>query len=139
MKPLLIEPIEFTPRVVFDVEKNHFEISGKSRPEDVSGFYEPIMNWLEEFTKEIFANPNLNYAEDNPLSFHFKFEYFNSASSKMIFDILKKIRIIHNKGIPVKINWYYFIDDEDILDSGEELSKLVKIPFNFIESEYTNH
>ncbi len=136
MKALKIEPVEFTPKVVFDPEKHYFEIAGKSRPEDVSGFYEPVLNWLNNYMKEVIESPEKIYTEDNPMEFNFKFEYFNSASSKMIFDILKKIRYFNNEGLPIKINWHYFEDDEDIMDSGEELSKLVKIPFNFIETTY---
>lgn len=136
MKALIIEPVEFTPKVVFDPENNYFEISGKSRPEDVSGFYEPVLNWLSNYMKEVLDNSEKVFTEDRPMIFNFKFEYFNSASSKMIFDILKKIRFFNNEGLPIRINWYYFEDDEDIMDSGEELSKLVKLPFNFIETEY---
>ena len=136
MKALLIEPVEFTPRVVFDPEKHYFEISGKSRPEDVSGFYEPVLNWLNSYMKEIIESGEAVYSDNKPMEFNFRFEYFNSASSKMIFDILKKIRYFHNEGLPIKINWYYFEDDEDIADSGEELSKLVKLPFNFVETNY---
>jgi len=59
--------------------------------------------------------------------------YFNSSTSKMLYDILKKIKNIQNQGISVQINWYYNEEDEEILESGDELSKTVNIPFNYIE------
>ncbi|MBI4645194.1 MAG: DUF1987 family protein [Bacteroidia bacterium] len=35
---LIIEPTDETPKVVFDPEKNIFEISGRSMPEDTVKF-----------------------------------------------------------------------------------------------------
>ena len=39
MKPIVLEETASTPRVVFDINKNQFEITGCSRPEDVRSLY----------------------------------------------------------------------------------------------------
>lgn len=132
MNKLLIEATEISPKVSFDPATRVFEIYGESRPENVREFYEPILNWLEEFGKELFNQPQ---AGANPLTFNFKLEYFNSSSSKFILDILRKIIEYHSKGVNVVINWHYDEGDEDMQEAGEELAKMVNFPFNYMEIE----
>ena len=69
-------------------QSNVMEISGRSLPEDVSSFYGPILNWLAEYIKS--PNPKT--------VFNFKLVYFNTASSKLILDILMKLEELHKKG-----------------------------------------
>ena len=55
MEPLIIEPTEFTPSILFDPNNSVFEITGFSRPENVIGFYKPILKWLEEFNDNLLS------------------------------------------------------------------------------------
>jgi len=70
-----------------------------------------------------------NYSKDSNASteFVFKLEYFNTASSKLILDVLSALEDI--KGM--KIMWYFHEDDEDMEEAGQEFSELVEIPFEF--------
>ena len=43
MDVINIQGTDDTPSVVLDKDKGHFEISGRSLPEDVNMFYEPIL------------------------------------------------------------------------------------------------
>ncbi|MBU0488082.1 MAG: DUF1987 domain-containing protein [Bacteroidetes bacterium] len=126
MEKLVINATENTPEVIFDPASGNFEISGESRPENVREFYEPILNWLNEFSSSV-------KSDQGTLTFKFKFEYFNSSSAKFILDVLKKISEIHSKGADFKIIWYYDDGDEDMQEAGEEMSKMVKLPFSYIE------
>lgn len=130
MEPLYIEPTEFTPRVYFDPENSVFEISGFSRPENVIGFYRPILKWLDDYNDNILAK-NLDYNKSN-LTINLKMTYFNSASSKFLLDILLEFMKFHSKGNEVEINWYYEEGDDEIQESGEEISDMLGYPFNFI-------
>ncbi len=67
-----------------------------------------------------------------PITFIFKFSYFNSASAKFIVDILKQLEAYSNSGSKVSIRWYYDKRDVDMRESGEELAELVDIHFDFI-------
>lgn len=122
MEKLFIESTEDTPKVLFDSAEGTFEISGRSLPEDVVDFYAPVLEWLDAM------------AEDTPenVDFSFKLEYFNTASSKLILDILLKLDNIYNDGTPMKVLWHYIEMDEDLMEAGEELSELVDIPFELI-------
>ena len=117
MEVINLDGTEDTPRIVLDKANNLFEISGRSLPEDAAEFYEPILNWLEKYKGS--ENPKTN--------FMFKLEYFNTASSKLILDILTNLEEIEG----AMVTWYYHEDDEDMQEAGEEFSELVDIPFEF--------
>ena len=101
-----------TPEINFDVENSTFEISGKSMPEDSVDFYMPIMDWVEEFAVRPVSEAR----------FKVKLIYFNTASSKMILEIIKKIG---KAGANVIIEWYYSDDDEDMEEVGEHLQSIL--------------
>ena len=58
-------------------------------------------------------------------------KYYNTASSKMFFSIIKRMNVLYSSGIDVEIRWYYQKDDEDMLDQGEYFRDLVDLPFKF--------
>ena len=117
MKNLFVEETQDTPRVTLNKTEQVFEISGRSLPEDAVEFYTPVIDWIHEYSQE----PN---AETD---FAFKLEYFNTASSKLILDMMMALKGV--KG--VKILWYFYEDDESIDDAGKEYAEQVNIPFEF--------
>ncbi len=117
MEVINIESTEETPKILFDKTNEIFELSGRSLPEDASEFYHPIIKWVSDYS----ASPNPE------TSFYFKLEYFNTASSKLILDLLAKIEAV--KG--AKVIWCYHDDDEDMEEAGGEFSELVSVPFEF--------
>ena len=130
MNALQIEPTEFTPKVNFDPGNNFFEISGFSRPENVIGFFRPILKWLEEYSENLLSqNTDFN---KKLLTLNFKMTYFNSASSKFLLDVLLEFMKFKSKGNEVEVNWYYEDGDEEIQESGEEMSDMLGYPFKFI-------
>lgn len=117
METLQIERTDDTPVVILDKGNAIFEVSGRSLPEDVLDYYEPVMEWIKSYSKE-----------SNPITaFTFKLDYFNTASSKVLLDLISSLKGI--KG--ASIIWYYNEDDEEIFDAGKEFSEQVDIPFNF--------
>jgi len=115
MEIINLEGAEDTPKIILDRTNKIFEISGRSLPEDSAEFYQPVLDWLSE------------YAND-PLSetiFDFKLEYFNTASSKLILDVLTVLEDIEN----AIVHWYFYEDDEDMEEAGEEFSELVDVQF----------
>jgi hypothetical protein len=119
METIKIQGTEDTPKIMLDAENDFLEISGRSLPEDVSSFYEPVLNWLNEYAE----NPNKTTV------FNFKLTYFNTASSKLLLDILMKLEEMHEKGQDVLIRWHYPEDDEDMAEAGEEYADIVDVPF----------
>ena len=123
MSPIIISATEDTPGVRLDAGSDVFEVSGRSLPEDVVKFYKPILDWLEEYGQ----SPNAHTV------FNFKLSYFNTASSKIILDILMKLEAIHNAGHSIAIKWNYPSDDEDMMEAGEEYSDIVDVPIEMVE------
>jgi hypothetical protein len=133
MEKLNIEPTLSTPRVTLDPEKNQFHFSGESRPENVRNFYIPILEWLEKYSAELKTqdSDNRNLVRE----FHFNFEYFNSTSAKYILDLFKILSKLYADGIKAGIFWYYEEDDEDMLEVGMEMSRMSKLPFEYVKIE----
>jgi hypothetical protein len=119
MEVLRIPGTDETPAVVLDPVENIFEFSGKSLPEDVTSFYSPVLDWLDAYDKKPLAKTVVD----------FKLSYFNTASSKLILDILFKLESIHQSGSEVLIRWYYESEDEDMKEAGKEYGDLLEVPF----------
>lgn len=119
MEVIKIMGTDDTPNVILDAENDIFEISGRSLPEDVTAFYEPILNWLDEYSE----------SANEKTVFSFKLVYFNTASSKLILDILMKLEEMYEDGKDVLVKWHYPEDDEDMEEAGEEYADIVDVPF----------
>jgi predicted enzyme related to lactoylglutathione lyase len=122
MEPLIREATADTPKVHLDAKSNIFEISRMSLPEDAIEFYEPVVKWLEQYKQ----NPNIE------TTFSFKLEYFNTASSKQIIQILLLLQDLSKKN-EVTVKWYYKDIDEDMEAIGEEYSQVIDVKFELIE------
>jgi len=123
MNPIIISATEDTPGVRLDATNDIFELSGRSLPEDVVKFYKPILDWLDEYAQ----SPNAQTV------FDFKLSYFNTASSKIILDILMKLEGMHDDGKKISIKWHYPSDDEDMMEAGEEYADIVSVPIEMLE------
>lgn len=133
MEILQIEPTDFTPKVFMSSENQLFEISGFSRPEDVIGFYTPVIEWIDNYTSQILEAKKEKIQFTSTLRFVFRLTYFNSSSAKLLLQILEKIKLLDSSNIPVVIEWYYDEGDDQILEDGEDLSSAVDMPFTYIE------
>lgn len=126
MDALNIKGTNETPNIIFDKVANRFEITGKSLPEDVKEFYNPVLRWLKA------------YADDpNPKTVvKFKMEYFNTASSKMILELFEVLDAMHSVGKEVEIEWHYMEDDEDMHDAGNDYADMLGLPFKMISYQH---
>lgn len=123
MDSISIEGTPKTPTVSLDAGTGIVEIKGRSIPENSIEFYRPIVEWLEEYSKE----------PQNLTTVNIQLEYFNTSSSKCILDVFKKLESIKKARNEVVINWYYEEDDEDMLEAGEDYESIIRIPFKMIE------
>ena len=138
MEPLVIEANEKTPRIVLDPYNDNFEISGNSRPENVREFYDPVINWLVEFEKEVLDKKVIKFDKKHPLILNLKMNYFNSSSAKFLYDVMSELVRFHKKGHIIRILWHFETEDDDMKSAGEEMSELLEVPFQFIETPLTD-
>lgn len=125
MEKIFLEPTKVTPLVNFDPNAGILELKGRSSPENSIQFYAKIIEGLEDYV--------LNGEGDFVATF--AFEYFNTSSSKCLFDVFKRLSKIDASGKGLTINWYYEEDDDDMMEAGEDYSDLLGLDFNFMEIE----
>ena len=123
MENFKIAETEDTPNIDFDAESRVFTISGRSLPENAIEFYAPVLEWVDK---------TLDKTEPTSFVFEIKIEYFNTSSSKQLakfFLLIEKYVEKHK----ININWFYEKEDLDMLMSGNQYSKFLKLNFTFIE------
>jgi hypothetical protein len=131
MRKLIIDKTASTPSVILYHQEKTYVISGESRSPDILDFYNKILSWLEEFRSFLIKSDD----KKDPVVFNFNFEYFNSASGKLILDVCKVLASMRLKGFNISVIWHYEKDDVDMHEAGKEMSKIVRFPFEFIESD----
>ncbi len=127
MDVLSIKGTVETPEVNFDPNSGVFNLSGRSLPEDVKDFYNPLIKWIEGYA----ASPKPTTV------LKVKMDYFNTASSKMLLEIFELFKDMQDNGSEVAIEWYYLEDDEDMEDAGQDYSDIVEVPFKFFSYQPT--
>ncbi|MCQ2608466.1 MAG: DUF1987 domain-containing protein [Bacteroidales bacterium] len=124
MENYFIEETEDTPRIEFSAESHVFTISGRSLPENAIDFYAPVLEWVDK---------TLDENERESFTFEIKIEYFNTSSSKQLAKLFLTIEKYFEKH-DILIKWFYEKEDLDMLMSGNQYSKFLKLNFKFIEN-----
>ncbi len=119
IQPLILAATPDKPEINLDPQQNIFEISGKSLPENAKAYYDPIIEWFENYAKE----PN------ELTQFNLKLSYFNSSSARKIVELLLILEQIMEKGKKVKIIWHHKEQDETMMERGTEIQMVLDIPF----------
>ena len=110
----------------FDKLKGELEFSGNSLPKDANKFYEPIIDWIDNYL----ASPR------DETVIRFMMSYYNTPSYKIFFQVLKKFEQFHNDGgSKVRVVWGYPSDDPDLRGAGIDYADIMKLPFEFVEFE----
>lgn len=118
---LYIKGTSKTPEI--DFAPGHMQVSGRSIPEDALAFYQPVIQWLQNYL----VNP------ERQTMVSFRIEYINSGSNRFVFTILKLFDECFKKGSDITVNWYYEEDDDTIKGLGKDLQSLMEIPINLVE------
>jgi hypothetical protein len=119
MNNIMLEPTTSSPSVRFTTD-GRLLIEGRSLPENILRFYNPLIEWAGSLDCEV-------------VKMDINLEYLNSASSKKVLELLKVID--NNPSIEVFIiNWHYESDDDDALESGQIFESLLdKAEFRYHE------
>jgi hypothetical protein len=118
-----LEKTKVTPAVVMSAAQGLIEFEGESYPENSVEFYQPLYAWLDTYTEEIKGH----------LAVNLRLSYFNTSSSKSVLEFLDMLQTYHNRsGGAVTVQWFYHIDDEDILESGRELCEDLDMNISFV-------
>ncbi len=122
MDNLVLEKTQRTPEVVFQANGSLL-IRGRSIPENSIEFYNPIFDWLDQYIQ----------APAPSTQFDVKLEYFNTSSAKCLVEIFRKLEKLPKAGTPVKVNWFYEEEDEDMQYSGKDFIDIINLPIELIQ------
>jgi hypothetical protein len=110
------------PEIFFNYKTGACEIAGESYPENATEFYRPIIEWLSEYM----------FALHKPIQLNFKLYYFNTTSSKPLYDLLMLLKQYQDKGGQISINWYYEEWDIDLFEEVEDFGISTELKINLI-------
>ena len=112
-----------TPYILIDEEKGYMKFEGESYLEDILGFFRNINEWLEKYLASDF----------NTFTFDCAMEYFNSSTTKMLYNILRMMDKNTNGGKKVIVNWIADKDDDMIIECGEDFQEeMENLEFNIV-------
>jgi len=132
MLPFYAGASEYTPKTELSNHTGIFEFSGVSRPENVSEFYNKLINWIREFEQHCIGTGKW---PENGITVNFKLTYCNSASSKYIYQLLEMILGWMKYGIKPVVNWYFDENDDTMRDDGMDIADALDYEFNFLPME----
>lgn len=118
MENLVIPYKKRAPQIDFNLN-GELNILGNCFPEDPKLFFQPILAWLEEFKTTHKGEVNLTI----------DLNYVNTSSIKILLEIIQGVT--GNFKSKAKINWIYELEDEDMLEVGEDLEMVSEFKFNF--------
>ena len=114
---LYIEPTAKTPQFDFNQITGELILSGKSKPENTTLFFEKALDWVKEYIK----NPKLT------TNLRLNLEYFNTSSTIWVAKIIKLLCSIKSKEFTLLIHMYFDIEEYEemnIDDVKDALSPL---------------
>lgn len=118
MDTLLLEATEDSPYILFDAQKGHLKMEGRSLMVDSNTYLQIMTEWLRNYI----INPR-------PISIlELRLEHINSFSHNMLIYFLGEINKYFIMGHTFKVIWMYHEDDEYLKDVGEELQSMFDVP-----------
>lgn len=119
-----IEGSSTRPSLLFNAASAEWIISGRCYHNDPRGVFEPVFSWLRGLERQC----------GRECRFQFRLEFFDTASYKVLLDMLAELkrRIAACTKVELSIQWFYEADDEDMRESGETLMEALRLPFELI-------
>ncbi len=120
-----IEPTKVTPGVLF--LEGHLEIKGRSISENATDFYRPLEAWVAAYVQQTAVRTRVVLS----------FDFINTASTKWVYAIVKRLALYPNVHEMVSIEWFYEKGDEDQYELGQIIHSFIDCPFIYYETEQT--
>jgi hypothetical protein len=110
--------------VDFKFDQNQLSLRGESYPENAAAFYGDILRQLEDY---------LASRNGQKIGIGIALAYFNSSSTKMLFNLVGLLSDAAQAGNEVVLNWFHDADDDTIFEFGQELKD------DFPAIQFVNH
>ncbi|MEY6431532.1 DUF1987 domain-containing protein [Thioalkalicoccus limnaeus] len=103
-----------TPEVDFDFDARRLRLRGESYPESAVAFYHDILQRTRAF---------LDGIQGDQVWVAMELRYFNSSSTKMLFNLVHDLHRAAQAGNHVHLDWFHDPEDDTILEFGQELAE----------------
>lgn len=114
MTNLFIAASPNTPEIDFRFDQHQLSLRGESYPENAAAFYGPVLEALRAYLAE---------PSQEPIMVNAALVYFNSSSTKMLFNLFGTLDQAGSAGRTIVLNWHHEEDDETIFEFGQELQE----------------
>lgn len=104
-----------TPEVNFDFAAHRLLLKGEAYPENAAAFFRPLIQATEGWLAQ---QPE----ESPPVELHVALSYFNSSSTKLLFEFFECLDSFAKRGRRCELHWYYDEEDDISEEFGQELS-----------------
>jgi hypothetical protein len=119
MEKLFVEPTQYLPMVDFS-DDGKLKLEGRSIPEDATIIYNPLIDYIDQLSASCVV-------------FDIKLDYFNTASSKKILELLKHLDA-NNKIKEIQVNWHFEEGDDDSVETAEIYEEFLhRTDFRYME------
>ena len=112
MDNLYIAATATSPEVDFRFDQHSLLLRGESYPENAAAFYAPIIEQLRQYLSE---------SVGAVITVDVVLTYFNSSSTKMLFNLFDALNAAATRGVRVVLNWHHDPEDDTIEEFGFEL------------------
>ncbi|MCF8275242.1 MAG: DUF1987 domain-containing protein [Flavobacteriales bacterium] len=126
MEKWIIESSDRSPSVVLDRQESILKIDGRSYPEEGMDFFDPI----------ILRFRTLQDSESPIRTVHIRLEYYNSATTKAIAELLTSLVKATQRGFETKVIWEYEEDDDGILEDIDMFIETFDLKFEIRYTEF---
>ncbi|MBV8122680.1 MAG: DUF1987 domain-containing protein [Burkholderiaceae bacterium] len=112
MDNLFIAATPSSPEVDFKFDQHRLSLRGESYPENAAAFYGDIIEQLRGY---------LASCSRQQIALHIALAYFNSSSTKMLFNIIEALNHAVETGNTVIVHWFHDEEDDTMLEFGQDL------------------
>jgi hypothetical protein len=119
MENLYIAGTISTARVDFNGSTGILQLKGVSIPENADQFFRPLHDWTDLFIKVYQGTVTVNIC----------LTYFNTSTIRHFLPFMQ--RLIQNFPERLVVNWQYEESDDELLERGQELSDVLRFPFQY--------
>jgi hypothetical protein len=123
MTPFILVPTNTTPLVWLDPLAGKCHITGRSLPENAPEFYGKLTEAIDA------ALPMIT----SPVRWEFRLPYFNTSSTKGLYQVLARIRSHADVGGQHEVVWDVEDQDEFMREAGENFEELLDLGIIFRE------
>ena len=120
MDDLIIKPTDKSLAV--DISYGILNFTGRSILTDPKVFFEPVVNWVGKYLMDPAAETVTNI----------KLEYIDTASTQVLYQILRQLNSVRKKGLVFMVNWYIEDTDPEMKELGEMIEQRLGIEFQYI-------